>query len=295
MNKYFVSIIIILGIIISFFVYQRNLDKKETLLSQVVYSCDGEKQIEASYYEKVKKPEQKSGEPPVPVGRVNLKFNNGNVLDLKQTISASGVRYANSDESYVFWNKGNAITFLESNIELNYKNCIDKSKQDFSGLSKDYKNDEIGFSIKIPPNFTVDEKYKYEPLPSMSIPGIKFTISEDLHNGTNLSSDSYISVEKIKDMGSVCSGDKFLYASEPLLTQTVGSKKYSVAHSIGAGAGNRYEETVYAAQNGNDCIGIRYMVHYSVIENYPAGAVKEFDSKALKDLFDSIRQTVVLN
>jgi len=40
--------------------------------------------------------------------------------------------------------------------------------------------------------------------------------------------------------------------------------------------------------------GSAYFVHYGAIENYPQGAVKEFDKAGLLSLFDQIRQTLVI-
>lgn len=44
---------------------------------------------------------------------------------LPQTISASGARYATSDESIVFWNKGNTAFVTEGSPDnITYKDCI---------------------------------------------------------------------------------------------------------------------------------------------------------------------------
>ena len=42
---------------------------------------------------------------------------------LLQAISASGARYANTDESFVFWTKGNTA-FIEENHKTTFKDCI---------------------------------------------------------------------------------------------------------------------------------------------------------------------------
>ncbi len=94
-------------------------------IAQFTFSCDGDKSIDAAFYEgeiiKVN-----SGEPPIPTGSVKLKLSDGRNLELPQTISASGVRYANSDESFIFWNKGDTALVLENNIEKDYTNCTIK-------------------------------------------------------------------------------------------------------------------------------------------------------------------------
>ena len=48
---------------------------------------------------------------------------------LPQTISASGARYANDDESIVFWNKGNTAFITENGPDnITYKDCTDISQ-----------------------------------------------------------------------------------------------------------------------------------------------------------------------
>ena len=64
--------------------------------------------------------------------------------------------------------------------------------------------------------------------------------------------------------------------------------------TTGAGAGNRYFETVYAISGSSPCFAVRYFIHYSVIENYPAGTVQQFNEPALVSQFDSIRRTLTI-
>ncbi|HUX35628.1 MAG TPA: MliC family protein [Candidatus Paceibacterota bacterium] len=89
------------------------------------YSCDGNKTITASFYRGVNVPVPQPGEPPIPGGSVDLKLSDGRSMTLPQTISASGVRYANPDESFIFWNKGNGAFIMENNVET-YSNCVEK-------------------------------------------------------------------------------------------------------------------------------------------------------------------------
>lgn len=149
------------------------------------------------------------------------------------------------------------------------------------------------FSIKVPDGYARDDKYKYEELgPSKDISGIKFTIPASMALGTNLSPDSYISVEEIPQV-QICSAFLFLNQSTAQIV-TDGSKTYSMAFSAGAAAGNRYDETVYAIPESRPCLAIRYFIHYGVYENYPPGTVKQFDEKALLNQFDQIRRTLLL-
>jgi hypothetical protein len=174
---------------------------------------------------------------------------------------------------------------------------------DLSGLSEVYSNGAYGFSIHYPDGWTVNENYSYQELgPGTDIAGVKFTIPTSLSAGTNLGSDSYLSVEEIPQTATnavTCSANLFLDLQGQATnlnptTVTDNGTTYSMASSTGAGAGNRYEETVYALPGTNPCVAVRYFVHYGVIENYPAGLVKEFDSATLYAQFDKIRRTLVI-
>ncbi|MCX6702185.1 MAG: hypothetical protein NTX96_03270 [Candidatus Zambryskibacteria bacterium] len=162
-------------------------------------------------------------------------------------------------------------------------------------LSQVYKNNTKGFSIRYPAGFSVDDKYIYQEFDPENITGVKFTISTSTSSGTNLSSDSYVSVEEIPN-AQICTATLFLYVGNSTSASTIvdGDTTYSVASSSDAGAGNRYEETVYALPGTNPCIAVRYFVHYGAFENYPAGAVREFDKQALLNQFDSIRHTLII-
>lgn len=164
-----------------------------------------------------------------------------------------------------------------------------------SNFSKIYSNRKEGFSIKIPENFKTDESYSYQALgPGKEIKGIKFGVPVLLSNGTNLSDDSYISVEEIPKT-SECSASLFLSAGAKTNNMEDNNTPYSKGFLSDAAAGNRYDETVYAIPGTNPCLAIRYFIHYGAIENYPAGSIKQFDEQALINLFNGIRRTLVLN
>jgi membrane-bound inhibitor of C-type lysozyme len=66
--------------------------------------------------------------PPTPSGKVVITLDDGRVLSLPQTLSGSGARYANADESVVAWNKGDELMF-EENGTSTYLGCIASSTQ----------------------------------------------------------------------------------------------------------------------------------------------------------------------
>ncbi len=71
------------------------------------FDCDAGKAIEAAF--------SKSS--------VQLALSDGRSMILPQTISGSGARYANPDESFVFWNKGNTA-FITENGTNTYDGCV---------------------------------------------------------------------------------------------------------------------------------------------------------------------------
>ena len=53
---------------------------------------------------------------------VHLLLSDGREWTLPQAMSASGARYANADETKVFWNKGDTA-FIEENGQTTYDDC----------------------------------------------------------------------------------------------------------------------------------------------------------------------------
>lgn len=85
--------------------------------SGVLFECSGDKALKAEFSQ----------------SSVRLVLSDGRELSLPQVISASlpaeasaqaaRARYANPDESFVFWNKGGAA-FIEENGTMTYANCV---------------------------------------------------------------------------------------------------------------------------------------------------------------------------
>ena len=148
------------------------------------------------------------------------------------------------------------------------------------------------FTISYPPGYTLDTEYVYQGLgPGKEIKGISLTIPEVMTVGTNLSTDTRVSVEHAEGE---CNASRFVLdgsASSNVVDEGV---SYSVASATDAGAGNRYEETVYVLSDTAPCLIVRYFVHYAAIDNFDPGTIKEFDPAALKAQFDAIRRSIVV-
>jgi hypothetical protein len=73
--------------------------------------CKDGKSIDATFY----------------ADKVEHKLSDGRSLSLPQAMSASGARYANKDESFVFWNKGNTAFITEGALGTEtYSDCLTK-------------------------------------------------------------------------------------------------------------------------------------------------------------------------
>jgi len=154
---------------------------------------------------------------------------------------------------------------------------------------------ETGFSIAAPAAFTPDPTHDYTALgPGKDIKGFALTIPASLAKGTNLGADSYIAVETLPGTAP-CSATAFLDSPTAAPTVTSHGITYLVATGNDAGAGNFYDETVYAVKGSSPCVGVRYFVHSLNIGNFTPGAVTAFNGPALIAQFDAIRATLTVD
>ncbi|MEI8061669.1 MAG: hypothetical protein WCG97_00025 [bacterium] len=151
-------------------------------------------------------------------------------------------------------------------------------------------------SLTVPEGYTVVKNYQYQALgPGKDINGIKYIIPASMATGTNLATDTYISLEQIPMTASTtCSASLFTFQHVKPISRVDLGIKYSFASSSDAAAGNRYEESIYATPVNAMCVAVRYFIHYGSFSNYPKGVVKEFDKKALITAFDQIRRTLIV-
>ena len=90
---------------------RENMNASKTIKARFV--CGGGKSIDATFV---------NG----PRSSVKLVLSDGRTLTLPQAMSGSGARYANRDESLVFWNKGDTAT-LNDKGKTTYDGCKTKS------------------------------------------------------------------------------------------------------------------------------------------------------------------------
>ncbi|HVZ11272.1 MAG TPA: MliC family protein [Candidatus Paceibacterota bacterium] len=124
MKKYiFLTISVILAGAVIWTVWYWH-DKIEKLIATVDYACSGGNSIHASLYEGKTIPGNGPDQPPIPGGSAKVSLSDGRKFALQQTISADGVRYANADESFVFWTKGPNALVLENGQQKDYTDCV---------------------------------------------------------------------------------------------------------------------------------------------------------------------------
>ena len=111
----FSQIVAIILFVVVFFVgilIGKKLENNSILgepIAKAMFTCADNKAIESVFYKNF----------------VRIETNSLGTLYLPQTISASGARYANTDESVVFWNKGDTAFITENDSNnITYKDCI---------------------------------------------------------------------------------------------------------------------------------------------------------------------------
>jgi membrane-bound inhibitor of C-type lysozyme len=80
---------------------------ENNIINSVIFNCKDNKTIHAIFFKE----------------KVELTLSDGRNMLLPQAISASGARYANTDESFVFWNKGDTAFVQEGNATT-FEDCV---------------------------------------------------------------------------------------------------------------------------------------------------------------------------
>ena len=165
-------------------------------------------------------------------------------------------------------------------------------------LKETYRNQEFGFEVDYPEGFIPDETHRYERLENQPLLGVAFKMPASYGRGTNLSSDSYIAFERQDDgENKTCIASDFLTpdAKQSSGWETISGRTYSYFSTLGAGAGNLYDETVYTTNiDDTSCLIARLFLHSSNIgilrETNPD--VKEYDKDALSRIFEAMIESV---
>jgi len=276
MKKALIFFVLLAIIIAAAFWYVNDRESTSLLESEAFYLCKDGKTIDAAVYN----------------NKAEVELSDGRVLSLPLADTSFGKRYADKGDLVSFWYEGNEALILENNTDKTYIGCVRLATEP-SEFPEAYTDGQNGFSLRYPKGYTMNNYYKYESLgPNREIYGVKFTIPSSYATGKNLSSfDTGVSLEIVPAVQE-CTAGLFL---DDVETQdiTEGGREYSYAEMSGAGAGNRYDEYVWALKGTNPCIAVRYLIHSTNIGNYPEGTVEEFDKEALIGEFDKIRKSLI--
>jgi membrane-bound inhibitor of C-type lysozyme len=119
----------------------------QILVAKATYNCDGGRTIYAWFY-KGEEIKTTPGQMPLLSGIIKINLSDARSMELVQTISADGGRYANSGESFVFWDKGGQALILENGVEKNYTNCrIDNLNSSNTVKPENSSNTDAGITI----------------------------------------------------------------------------------------------------------------------------------------------------
>lgn len=116
MNKKLIVILVSIIVVFGIFYYWNGTfyKKQKENTNKVTFVCDGGKYINATFYLDNDK-------------ATDLVLSDGRSLSVPHAISASGARYANADETFVFWNKGNKAFITEGKEgKETFSNCVIK-------------------------------------------------------------------------------------------------------------------------------------------------------------------------
>lgn len=99
----------------------------------VGFVCEDNKALSATFYKEDK--------------TVDVTLDDGRKFAVPHAISGSGARYANSDESFVFWNKGDTA-FITENNSTTYSNCVLNPTNILDGQQARQVVDDFGKKLK---------------------------------------------------------------------------------------------------------------------------------------------------
>lgn len=92
-------------------------------MSTVRYQCQQNRTIVADFYDG-KSTAGPDGRP-IPGGRVVVQLSDGRKFSLPQTLSGSGIRYADSSGTFIFWSKGDTAFVEEGSSQtVTYRDCV---------------------------------------------------------------------------------------------------------------------------------------------------------------------------
>ena len=139
-----IAVLVIVSVGIFYLYYQKSQQKipvvvqspvTDGVINSVIFNCAENKTIQSIFFK----------------DRVELTLSDGRNMLLSQAMSASGARYANNNESFVFWNKGDTA-FVDEAGQVTFKDClIAKNNPPVTGIANPASVNcgKVGGNLKI--------------------------------------------------------------------------------------------------------------------------------------------------
>lgn len=230
--------------------------------------------------------------------KVKLTLSDGRILNLRQSLAQTGIRYEGVIEgnSVVLAGEGYNLSLSEGG-QITYRSCTAAkiNSNDTSGMST-YTDSARTFSFTFPSGLQpagTDPGYLIGWSTLATSPGtilarvmiprtyMPYTNFADARFTIGMSVDSASVAECVQPrLGTIADGSGRL--ALPTFTKITFAS---------AGAGNIYETTSYRALHDNACYSIEYTIHYTQLDNYPAGTVTAFDKQKLVTMLDEMAKS----
>ncbi len=232
---------------------------------------------------------------------VRLALSSGARYVLPQTVSGSGVRYAASTtgtSAFVFTNEGASasLTDTASTTDLRFETCTAAHvvATPASGFES-YADQPRTFTFTFPNAFTVSgvpAGYGLSWAENATSTGMELArvdVPQSYEPGTNFGGAWFtVGASSVPAALASCLQGTSGAPGATTTRVTIGSATFTKMHSIGAGAGNRYDTTSYRVIHDHACYAVEYTIHYGILENYPPGAVRPFDEQKVRNALESI-------
>ena len=233
-------------------------------------------------------------------GSVQLALSSGATYVLPQTVSGSGIRYVASTTAgaLVFTNEGASasLTSTASTTDLRFETCtaahvVSARANGFES----YADQPRTFTFTFPNAFMVSgvpAGYGLSWAENATSTGMELAridVPQSYEPETNFGGAWFtVGASSVPAALASCLQGASGVPGATTTQVTIDGTTFTKMHSIGAGAGNRYDTTSYRVIHDHACYAVEYTIHYSVLENYPPGAVQPFDEQKVRAALENV-------
>ena len=155
-----------------------------------------------------------------------------------------------------------------------------------------YTNSALGFTIQYPSTAAASETDFNGYVQTTQTPVTSFVLPASMSAGTNLGTAGvYVGATSSASIVASCTSASTSTGETAQGTQTIGTQQFAVFSSSDAGAGNFYETKSYRTVANGSCLEINETLHSGNIDNYPVGAVTEFNHDEFSGILEAIVHT----